>query len=181
MSVPTYSWVLPRPKPDCYPGGFPLHFEKKLLRLLGNPEKVLHPFGGMADYGIRVDLRATHPLAEKFGNSVKWRPPDIVGDAHALPFEDDSFDCVICDPPYSTEEAASLYQTPKVNYKRYIGEAVRVARPGGYIASYHVVMTPRPLGTEYYCRILLGTRVWHRLRACCVFVKGRHTTSSEPK
>ena len=33
--IPTECWVLPRPRKDYYVGGFPLHFEKKLWRLLG--------------------------------------------------------------------------------------------------------------------------------------------------
>ena len=173
MGVPTQAWVLPRPPKSCYPGGVPLHFEIKLLRHLGLSESadILQPFGGMGIYGLRCDLRATHPLSGKFGNDVKWKPPDVIADAHELPFPDNSFDMVFCDPPYSTDESKKLYRTPKVDYKKYITEAVRVCRENGYIASYHVVMTPRPLGTIYHSRILLGTRIWHRLRACCIFQK----------
>lgn len=171
MSVPTEAWVLPRPKRDKYPGGFPLHFEGKLIRLLNNPERVLHPFGGMGAGGIRVDMRRTHPLADRFGEDLIWTPPEIQGDAHYLPFSDNSFDLVLCDPPYSDEESSTMYGTPKISYKKYIAEAVRVCRPGGFVASYNVVMTPRPDGTEYYYRILIATRVYHRLRACCVFQK----------
>ena len=176
MSVPTLAWVLPRPAPSCYPGSVPLHFEKKMLRHLGldpSVHKILQPFGGMGEYGIRCDLRETHPLAERFGGKVKWRKPDYICDAHDLPFDDNIFDLVFCDPPYSAKEAAEIYGTPPVVYKTYIAEAVRVAKLGGFIASYHVVMTPRPDGTTYHSRIMLGTRVWHRLRVCCIFQKGK--------
>lgn len=71
LPIPTETWVLPRPRPDAYVGGFPLHFERKLWRLLGEPEKVLHPFGGLAEIGDRVDLNAT-------------TSPTFVGDAHDL-------------------------------------------------------------------------------------------------
>jgi hypothetical protein len=37
VTVPTECWVLPRPRKDAYVGSFPLHFEKKLHRLLGEP------------------------------------------------------------------------------------------------------------------------------------------------
>ena len=181
MSINTIAWILPRPPLSCYPGGVPLHFEKKLLRHLGISERarILQPFGGMGIYGLRCDLNIKHPLTQKFGEKVKWRPPDIIADAHYLPFSDNTFDLVFCDPPYSTEESQKLYGTPKVIYKRYIAEAVRVCREGGYIASYHVVMTPRPPQTIYHSRILLGTRIWHKLRACCIFKKTSNSEESK--
>lgn len=169
MAVPTYAWVLPRPKADKYPGGFPLHFERKLVRLLDNPSRILHPFGGMGEFGLRVDIRRTHPYSDH--ENLIWEPPHVQADAHYLPFKDNLFDLVLLDPPYSTEDAARIYRTPPVVYKQYVAEAVRVCRMGGFVAAYHVTMLPRPVGTVYYCRILLGTRVWHRLRACCVFRK----------
>ena len=58
--IPTETWVLPRPRLDrplpdggYNKGGFPLHFEQKLWRVLGCPAKVLHPFGGRAEIGTR--------------------------------------------------------------------------------------------------------------------------------
>lgn len=175
MGVPTIAWVLPRPSKSKYPGSVPLHFEKKLLRHLGvDPAtaKILQPFGGMGEYGIRCDLRETHPLAAMHGDKVIWKRPDYICDAHDLsPFADNTFDLVFLDPPYSKEEAETIYAAPPPVYKRYIAAAVRVAKPGGFIASYNVVMTPRPDGTTYHSRIMLGTRVWHRLRACCIFQK----------
>jgi hypothetical protein len=51
VTIPTGTWVLPRPRPDAYVGSFALHFEQKLWRTMGKPEKVLHPFGGLAETG----------------------------------------------------------------------------------------------------------------------------------
>lgn len=83
--IPTEAWVLPRPRKDAYVGSFPLHFERKLWRLLGEPEKVLHPFGGLAEIGDTVDLNAT-------------TAPTLVGDAHDLDWiADDTYDLVILD------------------------------------------------------------------------------------
>ncbi len=75
--IDTETWVLPRPRKNKYKGGFPLHFEKKLIRKLGFDEiadraKILHPFGGAAEFGIRCDLVAS-------------TMPDKVADAHDLP------------------------------------------------------------------------------------------------
>jgi ubiquinone/menaquinone biosynthesis C-methylase UbiE len=156
--IPTIVWVLPRPRKNKYKGGFPLHFEKKLWRELGYPKKVLHPFGGMAEIGERVDINP----------NIK---PDYVGDAHNLNIKDNQYDLVVLDPPYNDEQAQKLYRTPKLRYKIYINEAVRVCKSGGFIAMYHWVMTPRPKGTKYYMRIVILTRVWHRPRVCCVFQK----------
>jgi len=35
--------------------------------------------------------------------------PDVIADAHSLPFPDESFDLVVLDPPYSDAEALTLY------------------------------------------------------------------------
>jgi len=157
--IKTITWVLPRPSKSKYKGSFPLHFEKKLWKELSCPKKVLHPFGGKAEIGERVDLNS----------EVN---PNYIGDAHNLDFiEDSTYDLVIVDPPYNDEQAHKLYKTPKLKYKKYISEAVRVCKAGGYIAMYHWVMTPRPEGTKYFMRIVVLTRVWHRPRVCCIFQK----------
>lgn len=158
MTVPTVTWVLPRPKRDKYPGGFPLHFEVKLWRMLGEPESVLHPFGGRGEIGHRIDLR-------------REVLPDVIGDAHTLCVASNSYELVILDPPYNDDYSRDMYGTGPLAYKRYIGEAVRVTKPGGFVAMYHMVMTPRPLGTKYYARVVVLTRVWHKPRVCCVFQK----------
>ena len=114
--VKTITWVLPRPRKNKYKGGFPLHFEQKLWRELGSPSKVLHPFGGMAELGDRVDINPD-------------TRPDAIGDAHDLHWiADDSYDLVILDPPYDDEQARKLYKTPKLRYKDYIKEATVRAR-----------------------------------------------------
>ncbi len=159
MKIPTEVWVLPRPRPDAYVGSFPLHFEKKLWRLLGKPEKVLHPFGGLAEIGDSVDLNAT-------------TTPTWVGDAHDLHWiENNTYDLVILDPPYSDEESEWLYGTPALKPGRYTAEAVRVCRPGGYVAVYHIRQPSRPAGTRLVHRIVVLTRTGHQARICFVFQK----------
>jgi hypothetical protein len=157
--IPTETWVLPRPRKNKYRGGFPLHFERKLWRLLNCPRLVLHPFGGAAEIGLRVDLNED-------------TNPDYIGDAHNMHwFEDNLFHFVILDPPYNEQQSKELYGTPKPRYKDYVSEAVRVCKIGGYVAIYHWVMTPRPKGTKFERRIVILTRVWHRPRVCCVYRK----------
>ncbi len=158
MPIPNIVWILPRPRRNRYQGGFPLHFEKKLVELLKPSVPILHPFGGMAEHGLRVDIK---PEVE----------PDIIADAHHLPFKDNAFGMVVCDPPYNSDYSSKLYNTKPVKYSHYIPEAVRVCKPGGFVVSYHWALTPRPAGTAYRCRIFIAGRVWHRPRVACVFQK----------
>jgi len=160
--IKTLAWVLPRPRKTKYKGGFPLHFEIKLLRELEiDPEKhkILQPFGGHAEYGIRMDI---NPDVE----------PDIVGDAHNMHmFKDEEFDLVILDPPYSDKYSKELYGTGKLSFKKYTSEAVRVVKPMGYIVMYHYLATPRLDGTNLIMRIFLETRIWHKLRCVHIYRK----------
>ena len=156
--IPTIVWTLPRPSKSRYKGSFPLYFEGNLIKLLGYPERILHPFGGMAELGTRVDLNGD-------------LSPDVVADAHDLPFDDGSFDCVILDPPYSDEEAAELYGTPPLSPRVYISEAVRVLCEGGWLCVYGDREPRRPPMTNHAIRIIVVLRPGHRSRTCMVFQK----------
>ena len=150
-------WYLPRSARNHYVGGFPLHFEKRLFSMY-KPQTILQPFGGGALYGTRVDINAT-------------ANPDIIADAHNLPFKDNSFDFVLCDPPYSTDLSGKLYSSGPIKHSRYVKEAVRVCKIGGFVGLYHWVMQPRPKGTRYDRTIVIIGRVHHHARFCCVFQK----------
>ena len=167
--IPTETWVLPRPRKDCYVGSFPLHFEQKLVRRVAELQgkgdwqygagNVLHPFGGLAEIGDSVDLNAT-------------TTPTWVGDAHDLHWiEDESYDLVILDPPYSDDEAAWLYSTPPLRPGRFTAEAVRVCRIGGHVAVYHRQQPRRPDGCKLVHRIVVLTRTGHAPRVCFIFEK----------
>lgn len=162
--IPSEVWVLPRPRPDAYVGSFPLHFEKKLWRTMGCPEKVLHPFGGLAELGDSVDLNAT-------------TTPTWVGNAHDLSFiADESYDLVILDPPYSDEESEWLYGTPPLKRGVYTREAVRVCKTGGHVCVYQIKQPARPAGTRLVRRIVVLTRTGHAPRVCFVFEKFEQLT-----
>lgn len=150
-------WHLPRPARNHYPGGFPLHFEKRLFEMY-KPQSILQPFGGGALYGLRIDIS-------------RQENTDIVCDAHNLPFKDESFDFVLCDPPYSTDLSGKIYHTGTIKEKKYQSEAVRVCKTGGHVGLYHWVMSPRPKGTRYDRIIVVIGRVRHHARICCIFQK----------
>ena len=158
MTIPKKIWTLPRPRKPYYPGSFPLHFETKLVKLLKYPERILHPFGGYAEHGIRVDMN-------------KKVLPDVLGNAHDLPFRSNWFDLVICDPPYSDKLSKEMYGGPPIKYKTYMNEAVRVCKVGGFVVSYHWVWTAKPGGTQYYEIIVILPGQWHRPRICCIYQK----------
>jgi len=159
MVVENLAWCLPRPRRvNLVPGCFPAHFEGKLMRLLNNPEKVLQPFGGLAEYGLRMDIRP----------DVK---PDVVGDAHALLFKDSSFDLALLDPPYSDSDAERMYRTGHVRLMVAAREAVRVVREGGWIVLYHALSLPVPPHCILTHRILVETRPWHVARTVHVHRK----------
>lgn len=65
---------------------FPRNVEKLLLELTAD-KRVLHLFGGMARFGVRLDI----------DRQVR---PNVIGDAWLPPFRRDAFDVVIVDPPY---------------------------------------------------------------------------------
>jgi SAM-dependent methyltransferase len=126
------------------------------MQLLGYPADVLHPFGGMAEIGVRVDLNET-------------LKPDVVADAHDLPFPDESFDCVVLDPPYSDQEALELYQTPPLKPGVYTKEAVRVLKEGGWLCVYTDREPRRPERCNHTLRIIVVLRPGHSTRTCMVF------------
>jgi tRNA G10 N-methylase Trm11 len=115
-------------------------------------------FAGHSEYGIRIDIKPE-------------TKPSVIGDCHRLPFKENSFDMVLADPPYTNELSERIYGTGKVVYKKWVSEAVRVCKPGGYIAVYHMKMLPRPKGTSYHRRIFLGVRIWHNLRCVGIYRK----------
>lgn len=162
--IQTLAWVLPRPSKSKYIGSFPLYFEKRLLDLLRLPKSamILHPFGGKAEFGIRIDVN----------EEVQ---PDVIADAHNLPFADGLFDLVLLDPPYSDEYSERLYATKGVKFKEYTAEAVRVLKEGSYLVMYHYLATPGIQGTILVKRIFIETRVWHKLR--CVHVHRKDSSA----
>lgn len=166
MAVPLETWWLPRPSKSKYPGSFPLHFEAKLFKLYPS-QNILQPFGGKAEQGTRCDL-------------VADTNPDYLCDAHKLPFADNTFDFVLCDPPYNNEYSRDMYGTGKIKKSLFSKEAVRVCKLGGYVALYDIVLNPRLEGTNYDRIIVVLTRVYHKPRICCIYKKESSVFQPKP-
>lgn len=163
------AWFLPRPKQDHYKGGMPLHCESWLIQLakdiLNMPDSTLNMvnlFCGMNKYGLRIDIK----------EEVN---PHILSDAHNFSdkLHGKQQDFILADPPYSNEEAAEIYGTPKLNYKIWTAECDKVLRPGGLLCVYHKYVMPNPNPTKYKVvkRVFIGNRPYHLPRVAIFFRK----------
>lgn len=152
-------------------GGYPKRFLEHAFRTLGvtDPEKVLHLCSGSVRGGIRVDIRPE-------------MKPTVVCDARDTPFDDESFDWIMMDPPYSEGYATNLYGTgdhyPKPG--QLLKEASRLLRPGGRVGLLHfqVPMFRKPLRLVSVHGITTG--LGFNIRAWTVLEK-THTILEEPR
>ena len=162
------AWYLPRPKPDHYKGGMPLYAEDWLLdlaeELLGKKPYILNLFCGMNKQGIRVDI---NPMVS----------PNYIYDAHKLSelYPEPTFDVILADPPYSTDESKKLYGTGPLNYKKWTGECDKCLKPGVLLIVYHKLVPANPNPEKYSVvkRVFIGNRIWHLPRVAIFFQKRR--------
>ena len=145
--IKTDVWYLPRPA-SKYPGCYPLWFEKRIPEILElkKGQNYLHLFAGKTTTGFRVDV---NPDVE----------PDLVGDAHSLPLEDNSFYGAMADPPYTPEFAESLYGTVYPKWNIWTKEMARLVKPGHRIAIMHNYIVPRISGCDMEEIIVILTRI----------------------
>jgi hypothetical protein len=108
---------------------FPRNVDKH-LRALTDGKRVCHLFGGMARFGLRVDI----------DRKLK---PDVIGDAWLPPFVRDAFDVVILDPPY-----VSINQQMK---QQLIRGAAYIAKE--YVIWFHTMW----IASDSTCRL---ERAW---------------------
>lgn len=162
------AWFLPRPSPDHYKGGMPLHCEKWLIQLgqdiLNNQDpSIINLFCGMNQIGYRIDLR----------EDVE---PDLVADAHNFTEKLNPIlkaDIILADPPYSNEESKELYGTGNLKYKTWTTECDKVLKSGGLLIVYHKYIMPNPNPNKYFVekRVFIGNRIYHLPRVAIYFRK----------
>lgn len=132
-------WPCGRPM-TSYPGGYPLGFLRRVKEKYGIHGKVLHVCSGNLNGdapGIKIDLEYKNPNVH----------PDVVCDAQKLPFKENIFDRIYCDPPYN-QEYADRYGHPLPGIMKILKEAVRVAKEGGIVGILHFTVPWVPKGSE---------------------------------
>jgi hypothetical protein len=142
-------------------GGYPKGFLAKAFETLGaDPDKVLHLCSGSVRGGYTVDIRPE-------------MKPDIIADCRNTPFPDESWEWIMCDPPYSEEYAKNLYGTEKDYPKpgQILKEACRLLKVGGRVGILHfqVPMSHKPLRLVGVWGITTGAG--YAIRAWSVFEK----------
>lgn len=127
-------WGLSPPS-NGYPGSFPLGLLKRMKKEGWWGEKRLWLFSGSFEdpKGTTVDIKPE--IKDKHGRIIAH--PSVVANCEQLPFDDDAFDFVMLDPPYSELEARKLYDLDYCSIPKVINEAARVTAPGGTMAILH--------------------------------------------
>ena len=117
------AWT-PKKNGAHYNGAFPAGFLKWIKKMGWWGVKRCHLCAGMIEDpgSVRVDIK---PETE----------PTIIADARDTKLEDNTFDFVTIDPPYSRDLADKLYGTAKhfTGIDGFAKEAVRICKPGGLI------------------------------------------------
>lgn len=144
-----------------YYGAYPPNYLRRVMAMFPDAQKVLHLFSGSLPPGpyTRFDLEG--------------RDADVVGDAHQLSkhFAPASFDLILSDPPYSSEDA-NHYGTPMIHRNKVLHECVKVLQPGGFIVWLDQVL-PMFKKTELLLCGAIGVvrSTNHRVRAVFIFKK----------
>lgn len=123
---------------DC-DGAFPKNFLKFVQKQGWWGESRCHLCAGLVDdaAGFKVDIRP-----ETY--------PDLVADATDTGLDENRFDAVIIDPPYSKELAQSLYKTGDKFYSinKFAKEACRICKPEGLIITLSYEVPARIKGSD---------------------------------
>lgn len=114
-------WACGRPMAK-YKGAYPEGFIQRVEKVVGlKNKKVLSLFSGSSTVGDTVDIKAE-------------TNPTYVADCRVkLPIKSKSYDVVIADPPYDSQNITysnKLYKEDVVRPYSFVDEAVRVLRGG---------------------------------------------------
>jgi hypothetical protein len=112
-------------------GEYPPTFLKRALALFPSAKDTFHcPSGTVIGPGITIDLKRDDV-----------RCPQLVADAADLSLESESMDLGLSDPPYTNKDS-EIYGCSPFPLKKFMQEAKRVLRPGGYLGILHTIFPP---------------------------------------
>lgn len=144
-----------------YYGGYPAGYLKRIAALFPDRKRVLHVFSG------KVELSAMPGDTVDCNKTLK---PTYIADAHDLsrvPL--DRYDLVLCDPPYSIEDA-ERYQTTMVKRNVVLRSLAAGMAPGARVIWLDQVL-PMYRKDEWAVEAVIGMvkSTNHRFRVTTVF------------
>lgn len=164
-------WMLARPKVKYY-GAYPNGFMERAKILLGyGPnDNVLHVCGGHArNYPNKAVMGDTYTL--DLDPATK---PDFLMDAREpLPLcGANQWDAVLCDPPYTTEDAKHYVPDPLVmpTANTLLRNSLEVVKLGGRIGILHYLLPQPPkVGAKFLACVGIVVGFNNRMRCFSVF------------
>ena len=164
-------WACGRPTAK-YKGAYPNGFLKRLDALVGitGEHRVLHLFSGSLSDRPGEDTMDIQPENE----------PTFVADARErFPMDDNTYDVVISDPPYDMQTnkgvkinySDKLWKTEFIRPYAWVEEAVRVLKPGGYLAILHHLVYKTPANTRRAMTVSVTCGPNTRVRVLSIFEK----------
>lgn len=150
-------------------GAYPYGYLQRILAMFPEHEtlRILHLCSGSVSKGnwVTVDINET-------------RSPDIVADAHQLPFKHGVFDLCLIDTPYSVEDC-DHYGTPMVRRNTIMTQLHPVMASGGWVIFLDQVL-PQYSKEVWHLGILIGMvkSTNHRFRVVTGFQRRGSSCSS---
>lgn len=146
---------------SSYYGGYPAGYLKRVAALFPDRQRVLHVFSGKVD---------TEALPGDTVDCNKALKPTYIADAHDLsrvPLH--LYDLVLCDPPYSVEDA-ERYQTTMVKRNVVMRSLAAGIRGGAHVVWLDQVL-PMYRKNEWTVEAVIGMvkSTNHRFRVVTVF------------
>ena len=126
-----------------YPGAFPRGLINKVLKKWNGQKRIMLFSGNFhAPSWETLDIKESNK-------------PTYTLNAEQLPQEwTNKYDLVFADPPYSKEEALSLYNVPYFNVHKTINEMARITKPAGHMIFLHrLIPQTFPNDTEHFKRM----------------------------
>lgn len=155
-------WACGRPMAQ-YKGAYPVGFLQRLDKRIGlKDKKVLTLFCGSSDYGDTLDIKS------------EVNPTFVADCRKEFPIENDTYDVVVADPPYDSQNITysdKLYKEGVVKPYSFVKEAVRVCKPNGFICILHQLVYKTPADTERFAVIPITTGPNQRIRVLNIFRK----------